>query len=319
MLAADFEEGADGRIPGANHPISGTTPIVMGTWYHAAVTYDGTTLRLYLNGVQDGLPVVVGQPPRFDSIQHAALGTALTSTGAPAGFFAGSLDETRIWNYARSAAQIVGLGESRDRHGGRPAGAVELQRVLRARGRLDGKTALARTLVGTGWSWTPRGDNTLSAAPLNLAPVVFAGADQTVTLPATASLSGSVVDPRRSDRRSRAVEPDQRAGRRGVRHSRVAVHDGQLLGGRHLRAHAHGQRRRAPGSDSVTVVATGVADPALTPKYAVDFGGTNAYVALGQAPGLGAATFTLEAWIRRDGAGIATSTGSGGDHGRFRS
>ena len=82
MIAADFEEGATGASPGLNHPISGTTEILMNTWYHAAVTYDGTTLQLYVNGVPDGAPVVVGQPPRADSIQHAALGTALNSTGA---------------------------------------------------------------------------------------------------------------------------------------------------------------------------------------------------------------------------------------------
>ena len=62
--------------------------------------------RLYLDGVLDG-SLAVNQPPRSDSIQWAALGSALTSTGAAAGFFAGAIDEARIWNVARSAAQIV--------------------------------------------------------------------------------------------------------------------------------------------------------------------------------------------------------------------
>ena len=44
--------------------------------------------------------------PESTSIQHAALGTAMTSTGAAAGFFQGVLDEVRIWNVARSASQI---------------------------------------------------------------------------------------------------------------------------------------------------------------------------------------------------------------------
>ena len=31
----------------------------------------------------------------------------LTTTGAPAGFFEGVVDEVRIWNVARTAAQIA--------------------------------------------------------------------------------------------------------------------------------------------------------------------------------------------------------------------
>ena len=55
--------------------------------------------------------LVVGGSRRADSIQHAALGTALNSTGwrrdAGAGFFGGTLDEARIWNYARSASEVL--------------------------------------------------------------------------------------------------------------------------------------------------------------------------------------------------------------------
>jgi hypothetical protein len=81
------------------------TPISNNTWYHAAVTYDRATLRLYLNGNLES-EVFVGQLPRFDSIQHAAIGTTITSTGAAEGFFDGVIDEVRIWNVARSATEI---------------------------------------------------------------------------------------------------------------------------------------------------------------------------------------------------------------------
>ena len=107
VLVGDFEDTATGL----NHPVAGATVIAAdGVWHHAAATYDGTTWRLYLDGALDTQLVVGAFTPQFDSIQHAALGTALNSTGGfgsqTQGAFAGVLDEARIWNYARSAAQI---------------------------------------------------------------------------------------------------------------------------------------------------------------------------------------------------------------------
>ncbi len=82
--------------------MAGTTAIPAdGQWRHAAITYDGTTWRVYLNGVLETTLVVGAFTPRFDSIQYAALGTALNSTGVVTsgqtqGSFNGVLDEARI-------------------------------------------------------------------------------------------------------------------------------------------------------------------------------------------------------------------------------
>ena len=95
VLAADFEDLECGR----NHKVTGTTAIPAdSTWHHAAATYDGSTWRLYLDGVLDGSATILCAPanvcvPRSDSIQHAGLGTAMTSTGVAAGHFEGILDE----------------------------------------------------------------------------------------------------------------------------------------------------------------------------------------------------------------------------------
>jgi hypothetical protein len=107
VLAADFEEGAGQTQPGLNHPVFGVTHIQNNVWYHAAATYDGTTWRLYLDGIlENELVLGVNRLPRSDSIQHAGIATAMTSTGAAAGYFNGVIDEVRIWNTALPETEI---------------------------------------------------------------------------------------------------------------------------------------------------------------------------------------------------------------------
>ena len=91
-----------------NYPARAATVLQTNVWYHAAVTFDGRYWRFYLNGVQDGATVDTGASrlPCWDSIQHAGIGTAMTSAPSPSGYFAGVLDEVRIWNVVRSQSEI---------------------------------------------------------------------------------------------------------------------------------------------------------------------------------------------------------------------
>ena len=105
-LVADFEEGQSGSTPSANHPITGTKAITAdGHWHHVAATYDGSTWHLYLDGADAG-SLSVGKPANAATNALTSIGSALTTTGTAAGFFAGSIDEVRIWNSARTLTQI---------------------------------------------------------------------------------------------------------------------------------------------------------------------------------------------------------------------
>ena len=103
VIAADFEDTATGL----NHPIVGTTGIGWGVWHHVAATYDGTTWRLYVDGVLDA-ESDANATPRSDSIQHFGLGTAYNSMGVAVGALEGALDEVRVWDRARSEQEIAG-------------------------------------------------------------------------------------------------------------------------------------------------------------------------------------------------------------------
>jgi hypothetical protein len=102
VLVADFE---DSNL-GINVPVVGKTAVPLDEWHHVAATFDGTTWKLYLDGNLEATRNAGGLVPRADSIQHAAIATAMNSTGVPAGYFNGYLDEVRIWSGARTQSQI---------------------------------------------------------------------------------------------------------------------------------------------------------------------------------------------------------------------
>ena len=81
-LVADFEDAHRRRTTRSR----GTAVVTSNVWHHAAATYDAAngTWKLYLDGNLDQtLALGSAFQPESASIQHAALGTALTSTGHP--------------------------------------------------------------------------------------------------------------------------------------------------------------------------------------------------------------------------------------------
>ncbi|MES2923539.1 MAG: Ig-like domain-containing protein [Verrucomicrobiota bacterium] len=116
-LCADFEQknatnNGTAYAAGQNFPVYGSTVLQNGMFYHVAATYDTATAiwKLYVNGVAETttqtLPTFVGVVPNDLNTQGFGIGAAINSTGARTGFFHGFIDEVRVWNHARSAADI---------------------------------------------------------------------------------------------------------------------------------------------------------------------------------------------------------------------
>ena len=78
----------------------GTSQLAVNTWTHLAATYDGTTLRLYVNGTQVGTQAAAG--PLLTSSGVVRLG----GNGLWGEFFQGRIDEVRLYNRALTATEL---------------------------------------------------------------------------------------------------------------------------------------------------------------------------------------------------------------------
>lgn len=78
-----------------------------GVWHFAVATWDGTTLKLYIDGVSVGTPATPGAQTIAASGNFLRVGANVVST--PAQFFAGSLDEAFVVNSSLTATNVSNL------------------------------------------------------------------------------------------------------------------------------------------------------------------------------------------------------------------
>jgi hypothetical protein len=95
----------DGGVPAAggtfsNYPLYGIAVLAPNIWTHLAVTYDGATLRLYVNGTQ------VAARAQTGLIQTSTNPLSVGGDSIYGQFFQGAIDEVRVYNTALTPAQV---------------------------------------------------------------------------------------------------------------------------------------------------------------------------------------------------------------------
>ena len=190
------------------------TPNLVGAWHHVAATCDGTTRTLYLDGVAIGSD----QPGthRVPAANNLRIGS--TNSGE---YFNGSIDEVRVWNVSRTAAQLKTARGANLL--GNPAGLVAYYRFGEGSGPTttdaNGVTVNAGTLSG-GASWS-----TDAPAIVNGVPVVLTVTDesgQTGTAPAVVTVVAGTLATTAATATAFSVWPNP-VGAKSTLHVRLAV------------------------------------------------------------------------------------------------
>jgi len=91
---------AGGIFANGKHVVFGRSRLPLNTWSHLALTYDGATIRFYINGVEqgsmdEGSLITTSDNPLF-----------IGGDQTQGQFFHGRIDEVRVFNGARTAAEV---------------------------------------------------------------------------------------------------------------------------------------------------------------------------------------------------------------------
>ncbi|MGR6919800.1 LamG-like jellyroll fold domain-containing protein [[Actinomadura] parvosata] len=87
------------RTGGAHGQVNGTTALPANAWSHVAVTHDGSTARLYVNGS------LISSAP-IGTLEDSGGGLQIGSNAYWGEYFAGVIDELRLYNRPQTNAEI---------------------------------------------------------------------------------------------------------------------------------------------------------------------------------------------------------------------
>src|SRR6185295_11995350 len=90
-----------GTYGGVNVFVGAPSAIPLNTWTHLAQTYDGSTIRLYVNGTQ------VASAARTGALQTTTSPLWIGGNNPYGEYFQGRIDDARVYSRALSASEIV--------------------------------------------------------------------------------------------------------------------------------------------------------------------------------------------------------------------
>ena len=109
--AATLASGSGGCDASNNCYVLGATPLTTGLFHHAVGVYNDATkaMQVYLDGVLDGTATFSTAAGPLTNAQQLVIGNAGT---AGTTFFNGIIDETRVWNRALGADEVLAYADA---------------------------------------------------------------------------------------------------------------------------------------------------------------------------------------------------------------
>ena len=86
---------------GASVDALGPAPVGLSTWTHLAMTWNGSALKLYVDGAE------VATQPATAALTSSTGSVRIGGNGVASQFFSGLIDEVRIYDHARTAGEIT--------------------------------------------------------------------------------------------------------------------------------------------------------------------------------------------------------------------
>jgi len=92
---------------GANFAVASSGSVNDGLWHFGLMTISGTTLTLYVDGVSQGTATITGTQGAPTGELDIGANPPYVGPNAREGFLTGMIDDVRIFNYARTGAQVA--------------------------------------------------------------------------------------------------------------------------------------------------------------------------------------------------------------------